>query len=74
MPEIFGPTFETVLAAAAPVDEGGWRELHLTFEHEPAALGRLAGFGGAIEVLSPASLRERLVETATSILHRYGPK
>ncbi len=72
MPEIFGPSFEAVLAAATPVDDGGWRELHLTFEHEAAALGRLAGFGGTIDVVSPTSLRERLVETATSILHRYG--
>jgi predicted DNA-binding transcriptional regulator YafY len=44
----------------------------LTFEHEIAAAHRLAGFGGRVEVLSPPSVRERLVAAAQGILGRYG--
>jgi len=44
----------------------------LSFEHELAAAHRLAGFGGQVEVVSPSSVRERLVATAQGILERYG--
>jgi predicted DNA-binding transcriptional regulator YafY len=43
----------------------------LSFEHELAAAYRLAGFGGRVEVLSPSSVRERLLATAREILGRY---
>jgi len=70
--EVFGEGGAQALADAAPADERGWREVTLSFEHELAAVHRLAGFGGEVEVLAPASVSERLVSTAREILDRYG--
>ena len=70
-PEVFGEVARRVLDAAGPPDAAGFREVMLTFEHEVAAVQRLAGFGGQVEVLSPASVRTRLVETARRLLTRY---
>ncbi len=69
-PEVFGDVGSHVVAMAAP-DDGGCREVTLTFEHEAAAAHRLAGFGGEVEVLSPAEVRARLVATARELLDRY---
>jgi predicted DNA-binding transcriptional regulator YafY len=72
--EVFGDGAAGALDAAGPPDEAGWREVTLSFEHEPAAAHRLAGFGGEVEVLAPPSLSERLLRTARGILDRYaGP-
>jgi predicted DNA-binding transcriptional regulator YafY len=71
-PEVFGDPVRPVLDAGGPPDAAGCREVTLTFEHEAAAVQRLAGFGGEIEVLSPATVRERLVATAHHLLERYG--
>jgi predicted DNA-binding transcriptional regulator YafY len=62
-----GPT----LAAALPPDGDGWRVVTLSFEHERAAVGRLAGFGDQVEVMSPPSVRAGLVAAARQILRRY---
>jgi predicted DNA-binding transcriptional regulator YafY len=70
-PEVFGDVVRPALEAAGPPDAAGFREVTLTFEHETAAATRLAGFGGQVEVLSPASVRTRLVETARQLLTRY---
>jgi predicted DNA-binding transcriptional regulator YafY len=43
----------------------------LSFEHELAAAYRLAGFGDLVEVLTPPSVRARLVMTAREILRCY---
>ena len=43
----------------------------LSFEHELAAVHRLAGFGAQVAVLDPASVRARLLATAREILRRY---
>jgi predicted DNA-binding transcriptional regulator YafY len=67
-PEIFG---SGVPEAAAP-DEDGWRVVTLTFEHERAAVHRLAGFGDLVRVLEPPAVRERLLATACEILGCYG--
>jgi len=72
-PEVFGPAAGPALAAAAPPGEDGWREVTLSFEHELAAVHRLAGFGGQVEVLGPPSVRARLLATAREILTRYQP-
>ena len=75
--EVFGDGGAQALAGAGPADERGWREVTLSFEHEVAAAHRLAGFGGEVRVLAPASLSERLVSAAREILDRYpddGPK
>jgi predicted DNA-binding transcriptional regulator YafY len=73
--EIFGQALfisgEPALAAALPPDEDGWRVVTLSFEHERAAVGRLAGFGDQVEVQSPPSVRTGLVATARQILRRY---
>jgi predicted DNA-binding transcriptional regulator YafY len=69
--EIFGQAVRPVLDAALPPDEDGWRVVTLTFEHELAAAGRLAGFGDQVQVLTPAAVRDRLVATARQILRRY---
>ena len=69
--EIFGRAAGPALAAALPPDEEGWRVVTLSFEHEQAAAGRLAGFGDQVEVLAPASVRSGLVATARQILWRY---
>jgi len=70
--EVFGDGGADAVAAAPPPDEQGWRVVTLSFEHELAAAHRLAGFGGQVEVLSPPSVRRRLVATAHGILERYG--
>jgi predicted DNA-binding transcriptional regulator YafY len=70
-PEVFGNPVRPVLDAAAPPDAAGFTQVTLTFEHEMAAVQRLAGFGGEVEVLSPATLRARLAATARELLERY---
>jgi predicted DNA-binding transcriptional regulator YafY len=69
-PEVFGPAAGSALEAAAP-GEDGWRVVTLSFEHEPAAVHRLAGFGGQVEVLDPPAVQFRLLATAREILGRY---
>ena len=69
-PEVFGDVGKHVVAMAVP-DEDGCREVTLTFEHEAAAVHRLAGFGGQVEVLSPVEVRARMVATARELLDRY---
>jgi predicted DNA-binding transcriptional regulator YafY len=70
-PEVFGDAVRPALDAAPPADERGFRDVALTFEHEAAAVQRLAGFGGWVEVLSPPVLRARLITTARELLGRY---
>ena len=69
--EVFGQAAGPVLEAAGPADEHGWRVVTLSFEHEVAAAHRLAGFGDQVEVLTPPTVRTRLVATARQILRRY---
>jgi predicted DNA-binding transcriptional regulator YafY len=69
--EVFGQAATPALAAARPPDEHGWRVLTLSFEHERAAVHRLAGFGDQVEILAPPSVRAGLVATARQILGRY---
>jgi predicted DNA-binding transcriptional regulator YafY len=70
-PEVFGDAVGPAIDAASPADERGFREVALTFEHEAAAVQRLAGFGGQVEVLSPPAVRARLIATARGLLERY---
>jgi predicted DNA-binding transcriptional regulator YafY len=69
-PEVFGPAAAPALAAVAP-GEDGWQVVTLSFEHELAAVHRLAGFGARIEVLDPPSVRAGLLAVAREILGRY---
>ena len=70
-PEVFGEAVRPALDAASQADERGFRDVTLTFEHEAAAVQRLAGFGGQVEVLSPPDVRARLIATARALLGRY---
>jgi predicted DNA-binding transcriptional regulator YafY len=70
--EVFGDAVRRALDAAPPGDEHGFRNVTLTFEHEAAAVQRLAGFGGRVEVLAPAPVRARLIATARQLLTHYG--
>ena len=69
--EVFGDGGRRALDAAPPADERGFRDVTLTFGHVAAAVHRLAGFGGQVEVLSPADVRARLIVTARQLLERY---
>lgn len=71
-PQVFGDAVRSALDAAPPADPDGFRNVALTFEHEAAAVQRLAGFGGQVEVLAPAAVRARLIATARKLLERYG--
>ena len=72
-PEVFGDAVRRALARRGRPTPDGFREVTLTFEHETAAVHRLAGFGGQIEALSPATVRVRLVATAREFLDGYSP-
>jgi predicted DNA-binding transcriptional regulator YafY len=69
--EVFGDVAGLALASAPPPGADGWQVVTLPFEHEVAAAHRLAGFGDQVEVLSPPSVRDRLIRTARQILTRY---
>jgi predicted DNA-binding transcriptional regulator YafY len=69
--EVFGAAATPALEAAEPPGQDGWRVLTLSFEHERAAVHRLAGFGDQVEILDPPSVRAELLATARAILGRY---
>jgi predicted DNA-binding transcriptional regulator YafY len=69
--EVFGAAAAPALEAAEPPGQDGWRMLTLSFEHERAAVHRLAGFGDQVEVLDPPSVRAELLAIAREILGRY---
>ena len=69
--EVFGAAAAPALEAAEPPGQNGWRVLTLSFEHERAAVHRLAGFGDQVEILDPPSVRAGLLATAREILGRY---
>jgi predicted DNA-binding transcriptional regulator YafY len=69
--EVFGAAAASALEAAGPPGQDGWRVVTLSFEHERAAVHRLAGFGDQVEVLDPPSVRTELLATAREILGRY---
>ena len=69
--EVFGAAAAPALETAEPPGQDGWRVLTLSFEHERAAVHRLAGFGDQVEVLDPPSVPTELLATAREILGRY---
>jgi predicted DNA-binding transcriptional regulator YafY len=70
-PFVFGDAGRRAAEAAGPAGQDGRREVLLTFEEERVAAHRLAGFGGEVEVISPAAVRAELVATARGLLGRY---
>jgi predicted DNA-binding transcriptional regulator YafY len=71
VPEIFGDGARDAIESAEKPDVDGWRLLTLAFEHEGAAVYRLAGFGDLVEVVSPVGVRDGLVATAEGMLRRH---
>jgi predicted DNA-binding transcriptional regulator YafY len=55
-------------------EAGGRMCLALSFESFEAARRELLGWGGAVEVLEPESLRLSLADYARQVLARYGEK
>jgi predicted DNA-binding transcriptional regulator YafY len=53
-------------------DGDPWIEATLAFRAPRAAVAALLGFGDAVEVVGPAEVRDLVVATARSVLHRYG--
>jgi predicted DNA-binding transcriptional regulator YafY len=56
---------------AGEPDEDGWVELTLGVEHLDQAVHELLRFGGDLEVLEPAELRDRMAEAAAAMSARY---
>src|SRR5690606_38382849 len=50
----------SMLQAAGPPDDEGWREVTLWLESEEIGLSQLVALGDGVEVLSPSSLRRSL--------------
>ncbi len=55
-------------------DPEGWTRLRLTMDWPEEVPGRLLGMGADLEVLDPAEIRTRLLETARATLERYGDR
>jgi len=55
-----------------PAGVDGRVELELRGHHVHSLAAEIAGFGGAIEVLEPVELRERLAVLGTELVQRYG--
>ena len=68
LPAIFGLS----PSAAGPPDPSGWHPLALAFNSFEAARARLLGCGAAVEVLSPAPLRQSIADYAAQVVALYG--
>jgi len=71
-----GTVIEPGAATTTELDADGstWVRMQLDFRAPGAAVAALLGFGGDVEVVGPAQVRERLVATAHAALARYpGP-
>ncbi|HTK09899.1 MAG TPA: YafY family protein [Ktedonobacteraceae bacterium] len=58
----------------SPPDEDGWVRLSMQFEEERGACEYVVSFGSQIEVVEPASLREKVIQVAESILTFYAQR
>lgn len=55
----------------AQADADGWITLHMEFDHEGEACFLVSGLGSHVEVVEPASLRDRVRAEAQKVLERY---
>jgi predicted DNA-binding transcriptional regulator YafY len=55
-------------------DEGGWAEVSMRFQFEEEACEYALGFGTLVEVVEPASLRERVVGAAEAVVAFYAAR
>ncbi|GIW06672.1 MAG: transcriptional regulator [Dehalococcoidia bacterium] len=53
-------------------DHDGWRTVHLVLETEDEAVAYALGFGAALRVIEPETVRERVVAGARAVLAAYG--
>lgn len=73
------PSLAKILAENRPetlmsppeIEADGWQTITLTFESTESARTRILGYGGAVEVIEPLSLRRSVQDFATQILSRY---
>ena len=61
-----------VWQTASPVHEAGSRTLRVQFHHPDEALFVVLGLGSRVEVVSPASLRERAAREIAAVVARRG--
>jgi predicted DNA-binding transcriptional regulator YafY len=54
-------------------DREGWSEVHLRFDVEEMAVEYALSFGPQVEVIAPATLREKVIEMARSVIAFYAP-
>jgi predicted DNA-binding transcriptional regulator YafY len=66
----FGGRFARIEEAGEP-DEAGWVRVALRFDAEELACEYALGFGAQLEVLEPASLREKVIEAARGVVAFY---
>ena len=66
----FGGRFARIEEAGEP-DAAGWARVALRFDAEEMACEFALGFGAQLEVLEPASLREKVVEAAKGVVAFY---
>jgi predicted DNA-binding transcriptional regulator YafY len=68
------PAFQRAVAeTASPPDETGWVTAVVPIEKPDHAHRLLLGFGADIEVLAPASLRERIRASVAALARTYSP-
>ncbi|MCP4416613.1 MAG: YafY family transcriptional regulator [Chloroflexi bacterium] len=67
----FGSQVQQLIALASPPDDAGWVTITLPFERLEDARARILGFGRAIEVLEPETLRRSVLDFAHQIVSLY---
>jgi predicted DNA-binding transcriptional regulator YafY len=71
LPRYFGNRIRDAVARAGPPDREGWITLELPYGSLEAARAQILGFGGAVEVVEPESLRWSIIDYANQISGRY---
>jgi predicted DNA-binding transcriptional regulator YafY len=62
------------IGLADPPDSDGWIRVAIRFDVEEMAIAFALSFGSNLEVLEPASLREKVIEAARSVLAFYADR
>jgi len=69
--QVLGEGMQRQIASHGTRDASGQLILPLTFESLEVACGRVLSFGPAVEVVSPAALRDRVARHAAAVAARY---
>jgi predicted DNA-binding transcriptional regulator YafY len=70
LPDLSDATLRDAVVGVAP-DADGWTTVDLPIEHDEVAARQLLPHAGDLEVVSPASLRDLLVEQARAVVAMY---